>query len=85
VIFANSKEFVQSFSFEFLCSGAQTEKFEDLPKNLLFFKGFSKFFGGPVPIRPVFWLLHCFFSFCLYGKRSFGDSIFHFTEVFAFR
>ncbi len=38
---------------------AQTQKFEDSPMNLHLFKRFSKFLGGPVPKRPVFWLLYC--------------------------
>jgi hypothetical protein len=38
---------------------AQTEKFEDLFMNLLFFLRFSKFLGEPVTSRPVFWLRHC--------------------------
>jgi hypothetical protein len=44
---------------------AQTQKFEDLPINFHLCKRFSKFLGGPVPIRPLFCLRYCLFWFLL--------------------
>jgi hypothetical protein len=53
-----SQEFTSGWARDYfsIFGWAQTQKFEDLPINLHLCKGFSKFLGGPVPTRPLFWL-----------------------------
>ncbi len=56
-----SQEFTSGWARDYFSTfgWAQTQKFEDLPINLHLCKRFSKFLGGPVPTRPLFWLRYC--------------------------